>query len=374
MTSALFSPLKLRSLTLKNRIVVSPMCQYSADDGVASDWHLAHLTNLACSGAGLVVIEMTDVEREGRITLGCHGLYSDSCEAGLKPVIAAMRKWGGAAIGIQLAHAGRKGSTHKPWDGGAPLKPEESAWQTVAPSPLPFSEKSPAPRQLSVADIERLVQSFVTAARRAERLGIDTLELHGAHGYLLHQFLSPLSNHRTDEYGGSLANRMRFPLRVVEALRAVWPKEKPLGMRVTSTDFLPGGWRIEDAVLFARELKARGCDYADVSGGGVVPVAPIPVAPGYMVEYAGRIKREAQIATRSVGMILTAPQAEAVIASGEADMVALARAMLDDPHWGWHAAEALGEKIPAPPQYARATIETWPGAKIIRPKAAAAAE
>ena len=367
MASALFTPLKLRELELANRIAVSPMCQYSAEDGVANDWHLAHLTMLSGSGAGLVVIEMTDVTRTGRITPGCLGLYSDKCEAGLKRAIASVRRWGHAKLGIQLAHAGRKGSTNPPWrNAGGPLKADEGAWQTVAPSPIPFAEGWPTPKELTGPEIEQIVAAFADAARRAVRLGFDTLEIHGAHGYLLHQFLSPLSNKRADEWGGSFANRMRFPLRVTEAVRAAWPKEKPLGMRITTNEWVEGGLTPDDAVVFAREAKARGLDYACCSGGGNLPKPP-PVSPGYMVDYAAKVKHEAGIATRAIGMILAAQQAETIVSSGNADFVALARGFLDDPHWAWHAAETLGAKVPVPPQYARATVETWPGAKIVRP-------
>jgi NADPH2 dehydrogenase len=366
MTSALFTPLKLRELTLANRIAVSPMCQYSAEDGVANDWHLAHLTMLAGSGAGLVVIEMTDVTRTGRITPGCLGLYSDECEAGMKRVLASVRKWGQAKLGIQLAHAGRKGSSHKPWNGSGPLKADEGAWQTVGASPIPFAEGWPAPKELTTPEIEQIIAAFADAARRAQRLGFDTVEIHGAHGYLIHQFLSPLSNKRTDEWGGSFANRMRLAVRVTEAVRAVWPKEKPLGMRITDNEWAEGGLTPDDAVALAKELKTRGLDYACCSGGGNLPKPP-PMAPGYMVEYAAKVKREAGIATRAIGMILTPQQAEEIVASGKADFVALARGFLDDPHWAWHAAETLGVKIPVPPQYARATAEFWPGAKIVRP-------
>jgi len=373
MTSKLFSSFALRTLTLKNRIVVSPMCQYSADDGVASDWHMAHLPTMAISGAGLTMIEMTDVEPAGRITLGCLGLYSDACEAALQRVVRSAKRWGSAAIGIQLAHAGRKGSTHKPWDGGAPLQPQAGAWQTVAPSAIPFADGWPAPAALTEADLERIVGAFATATRRALRVGIDLVELHGAHGYLLHQFQSPLSNKRTDKkWGGSAENRMRFPLRVVEAVRAVWPEDKPLGMRISCHEWTDGGLTPDDAVVYARALKARGVDYLCCSGGGNVATAKIPVGPGYMVEFAAKVRRDAGIATRAIGMILTPQQAETIVADGHADMVALARGFLDDPRWGWHAAEALGAPIPAPPQYQRATRDTWPGAKLMRPTAAAA--
>ena len=370
MTSKLFSPFTLRDLELANRIVVSPMCQYSAEDGAANDWHQAHLTMLSNSGAGLLMTEMTMVERDGRIPPGCLGIYSDSHVSALKRVIESCRRWGSAKLGMQLGHAGRKGSSNVPWrEGGAPLKSGDGAWQTMAPSAIPFGENWPAPKPLSKPEIERIIKSFVAAAKRADRAGFDLIELHGAHGYLLHQFLSPLSNQRDDEFGGSRDNRMRFPLRVAEAVRAAWPERKALGARITGTDWLEGGWTPDDTVAFAGALKQRGFDYCDVSGGGVVPTAPIPIGPGYMVQFAEKVKREAGIATRAIGMIVAPQQAEDIIASGRADLVAMARAFLDDPHWGWHAAEALGGAVKLPPQYARAGAGLWPGAKLLRPEA-----
>jgi NADPH2 dehydrogenase len=373
MTSTLFSSFALSDVALANRIVVSPMCQYSAEDGAANDWHQAHLTMLSNSGAGLLMTEMTMVERDGRITPGCLGIYSDSHVAALKRVVESCRRWGSAKLGMQLGHAGRKGSTNVPWrDNGGPLKAGDGAWQTMAPSAIPFGDGYPAPKPLSKPEIERIIQSFVAAAKRADRAGFDLIELHGAHGYLLHQFLSPLSNQRDDEFGGSRDNRMRFPLRVAEAVRAVWPKGKALGARITGTDWLEDGWTPDDAVAFAAGLKQRGFDYCCVSGGGVVPKAPIPIGPGYMVQFAEKVRREAGIATRAIGMIVAPQQAEDIVASGRADLVALARGFLDDPHWGWHAAEALGATVKLPPQYARAGAALWPGAKLLRPEAKAA--
>jgi 2,4-dienoyl-CoA reductase-like NADH-dependent reductase (Old Yellow Enzyme family) len=367
MTSPLFTPFALRELVLANRIVVSPMCQYSAEDGSATDWHLLHLGSLAIAGAGLLMIEATAVEAAGRISLGCLGLYSDANEAALARVIAACRRFAKTPLGIQLAHAGRKGSATRPWQGIRALRPEEGAWQSVAPSALPFDDGWPAPHALSAAEIDRIVDAFVASTRRAARLGLDLLELHCAHGYLLHEFLSPLANRRTDDYGGSLANRMRLPLRIAAAVRAAWPAAKPLGARITGTDWLEGGWTPEDAVALARALKSEGFDYVCVSSGGIVPKAPIPIGPGYQVALAERVRRDAAIATRAVGLIAEPRQAEAIIASGEADMVAMARAFLDDPHWVWHAAEALGADIVYPPQYDRIRAAMWPGARLVRP-------
>ncbi len=371
MPSSLFTTIGLRDLTLANRIVVSPMCQYSADDGSATDWHMQHLGSLAVSGAGLVMIEATAVERAGRITHGCLGLYSDANEAALGRVVAACRRFGNTALGIQLAHAGRKGSAHRPWEGIRALSREEGAWVTVAPSPIALDEDWPVPRALAAADLDRIEAAFVAATRRAARLGLDLVEAHCAHGYLLHEFLSPIANRRGDAYGGSLENRMRFPLRIMAAMRAVWPAEKPLGARITGTDWLPGGFSIEDAVVFAGALKAIGCDYVCVSSGGIVPKAPIPVGPGYQLDLAARVRRDAGIVARAVGLLVEAHQAEAVIASGQADMVAMARAFLDDPRWPWHAAEVLGARAAYPPQYERSRPTLWPGAKLARPVRAA---
>jgi 2,4-dienoyl-CoA reductase-like NADH-dependent reductase (Old Yellow Enzyme family) len=372
MTSPLFAPLDLRDLRLANRIVVAPMCQYSAEEGSATDWHLLHLGTLALSGAGLVMIEATAVEATGRISLGCLGLYSDANEAALARVVAACRRFGNTPIGIQLGHAGRKGSAHRPWEGIRALSPAEGAWPTVAPSAVALDETWPVPEALSPADLERLVDAFVAATRRADRLGLDLVELHCAHGYLLHEFLSPLANRRQDENGGDLAGRILFPLRVAAAMRAALPAGKPLGARITGTDWIEGGMTIADAVVFAAALKAAGCDYVCVSSGGIVPKAPIPVGPGYQLDLAARVRREAGVTTRAVGLLAEPHQAEAVIASGQADMVAMARAFLDDPRWPWHAAEALGAKAAMPPQYERCRADLWPGAKLLRPTRLAA--
>jgi len=356
--SVLFSPIKLRGLTLKNRLVVSPMCQYSAEDGVANDWHFTHVNNLCLSGAAMFCIEATHVEAIGRITPGCLGLYSDACEAALKPILNSVRKHSSTAIAMQLAHAGRKASSARPWDGGQLIPVSEGGWQTVGPSAVPHKEGEAAPLALDEAGLKRIREAFVDSTRRAARLGIDAIEVHGAHGYLLHQFLSPISNRRTDEYGGSLENRMRFPLEVFDAVRAAFPADKPVGMRVSSTDWVEGGWDLAQTIAFAKALKARGVDWIDASSGGVSPLQKIPLGPGYQVQFADAIKRETGLPTIAVGLITEAKQAEEIVASGKADMVALARGMLYDPRWAWHAAAELGGQVEAPPQYWRSQPST----------------
>src|SRR6478609_6374408 len=356
--SALFSPIKLRGLTLKNRVVVSPMCQYSADDGVATDWHFTHINNLALSGAAMFCIEATHVEAIGRITPGCLGLYSDACEAALKPILHSVRKHSSTAVAMQLAHAGRKASSARPWDGGQLIPLSDGGWQTVAPSALPHKEGEAAPTALDAAGVKRIREAFVDSAKRAARIGIDALELHGAHGYLLHQFLSPISNKRTDAYGGSLENRMRFPLEVYDAVRAAFPHDKPVGMRVSSTDWVEGGWDLAQTIAFAKALKARGVDWIDASSGGVSPLQKIALGPGYQVQFADSIKRETGLPTIAVGLITEPKQAEEIVASGKADMIALARGMLYDPRWAWHAAAELGGEVEAPPQFWRSQPST----------------
>jgi NADPH2 dehydrogenase len=365
MSSALFSPISLAGLELSNRIVVSPMCQYSADDGSANDWHLIHLGGLANSGAGMVVVEATHVERHGRITHGCLGLYSDHNEAALARVIASARRAGRALFGIQLAYSGRKGSAQRPWEGGRALSAGEDSWPTIAASAIPFGDGWHTPREATDADLTRVREAFVMAANRAVRIGFDAIELHMAHGYLLHGFMSPLSNRRTDQYGGSFENRMRFPLAVARAVRAAVPRQIPLGARITGSDWREGGLTPDDCVAIAKALKGEGLDFVDISSGGVAADIRNPTEPGYNVAIAARVKREAGIATRTVGLIVQPEQAEQVVASGQADMVAVGRAFLDDPHWGWHAARALGgEAPPRPPQYERAGPKLWaPAAK-----------
>jgi 2,4-dienoyl-CoA reductase-like NADH-dependent reductase (Old Yellow Enzyme family) len=361
MATSLFSPIKLAGIELDNRIVVAPMCQYSANDGCASDWHITHLGMLANSGAGLVVVEATHVERHGRITHGCLGLYSDDCELTLKHVIAIGRRYGTAKFGIQLAHAGRKASSQRPWEGGGALKAGEDPWETIAPSALPFGPGWHVPREMTSADIARVREAFVAAAQRAVRIGFDAIELHGAHGYLVHSFMSPLSNKRTDEYGGSFENRLRFPLEVARAVRAAVPRSTALGARITGSDWLDGGLTPADAVAFTKALKEVGLDYVDVSSGGITAEARTPTTPGYNVPIADAVRRATGIATRTVGLIVMPKQADEVIAEGKADMVALARAVLDNPHWGWYAAQVLGAETKRPVQYLRASSKLWPG-------------
>jgi 2,4-dienoyl-CoA reductase-like NADH-dependent reductase (Old Yellow Enzyme family) len=356
--SALFSPLQLRGLALSNRIMVSPMCQYSADNGEATDWHFTHINSLALSGAAMFCIEATHVEAIGRITPGCLGLWNDATEAALRPIIASARKHSKAAIAMQLAHAGRKGSSHTPWDGGQLIPISEGGWQTVAPSAVPHKEGEAPPLALDAAGLARIRDAFASAAKRAERLGLDALELHCAHGYLLHQFLSPLANKRTDQYGGSLANRMRFPLEVFDAVRAAFPAAKPVGVRVSSTDWVEGGWDIAQTIELAKELKKRGVDWIDASSGGVSRLQKIALGPGYQVPFAQAIKEATGLTTIAIGLITEARQAEEIVASGKADMVALARAMLYDPRWGWHAAAELGGQVSVPPQYWRSQPST----------------
>ena len=355
--STLFSPITLRGLTLSNRIMVSPMCQYSAEDGSATDWHFTHINSLALSGAAMFCIEATHVEATGRITPGCLGLYSDANEAALKPILASLRKHSKTAIAMQLAHAGRKASSARPWDGGQLLPLEKGGWQTQAPS-VPHKEGESAPHAIDDAGLKRVRDAFVAATRRAERLGIDAIELHGAHGYLLHQFLSPIANKRTDQYGGSLENRMRYPLEVFDAVRAAFPDRKPVGVRVSATDWVEGGWDLPQTIEFARALKTRGVDWIDVSSGGVSPLQKIPLGPGYQVPLAQAVKQATGVTTMAVGLITEAKQAEDIVASGKADMVTLARGMLYDPRWGWHAAAELGGEVGAPPQYWRSQPST----------------
>ena len=364
MTSALFSPIKLAELDLANRIVVSPMCQYSADDGVANEWHMTHLGMLANSGAGLVVVEATHVERIGRITHGCVGLYSDACEDALARVVKHCKRVGSAKLGVQLAHAGRKASSQRPWEGAKALPAAEDAWPTIAPSALPFGPGWHTPRAMTEEDMARVRTAFVEAAQRALRAGFDAIELHLADGYLLHSFVSPLSNKRNDEFGGSLAGRMRFPLEVAREVRAAVPRGIPLGARITGSDWLDGGLDPNDAVELAKALKAAGLDYVDVSSGNISPDSRPPNDPGYNVPAAEAVKRGSGLAVRAVGLIAGAKQAEAIIAEGKADMIAMARAFLDEPHWAWHAAEELSADVARPKQYARAAPALWPGAAL----------
>jgi NADPH2 dehydrogenase len=303
-------------------------------------------------------IEATHVEAIGRITPGCLGLYSDANEAALKPILASVRKHSKTAVAMQLAHAGRKSSSYRPWEGGQQIPFDKGGWQTEAPSATPHKEGESAPHAIDDAGLKRIRDAFVAATRRAERLGIDAIELHGAHGYLLHQFLSPISNKRTDQYGGSLENRMRYPLEIFDAVRAAFPDNKPVGIRVSATDWVEGGWDLPQTIEFAKQLKKRGIDWIDVSSGGVSPLQKIPLAPGYQVPFAKAVKEATGVTTMAVGLITEARQAEDIVASGKADMVALARGMLYDPRWGWHAAAELGGEVSAPPQYWRSQPPT----------------
>ena len=351
MTHSLFSPLTLRDLTIENRIVVSPMCQYASVGGSATDWHLMHLGSLAMGAAGLLMVEMTNVTPEGRISPRCATLCTDENEAALARIVAFCRTYGTAKLGMQIAHAGRKGSMQPPAEGGMPLTPENGGWETVAPSAIPFMEGWPTPRELSVEDIHKLIDDHVASMIRADRLGFDLVEMHGGHGYLIHQFLSPLSNRRTDQYGGSLENRMRFPLEAFRAMRAALSPCKPLGIRLSATDWVDGGWSIEDAVIFARELKAIGCDFIDTTTGGLDPRQKIPLAPGYQVPFSARIRREADIVTMTVGLIDKPGQAQAIVSANEADCIMIGRGALYDPRWAWHAAEALRAETAYPAKY-----------------------
>ncbi|MFC5513024.1 NADH:flavin oxidoreductase/NADH oxidase [Massilia jejuensis] len=351
--SKLFTPYALGPLELSNRIAVAPMCQYSAIDGLATDWHMIHLGQLALSGAALLTIEATAVTPEGRISAGDLGLWSDDHQEALRPVIAAVRRHSPIKVAIQLSHAGRKASSAVPWEGGANVAPDEAGgWQTVAPSAVPHADGETVPLALDAAGLERIKQGFVDAARRAQGLGLDAIELHGAHGYLLHEFLSPLANRREDDYGGTLENRMRFPLEVFEAVLAAVPG-MCVGMRISASDWVEGGWDIEQSVRFGRELAGRGCHFIHVSSGGVSPQQKIPLGAGYQIAFAERIKRDTNMPTIGVGLITEPQQAEHILQSGQADMVALARAMLYDPRWPWHAAAELGAQVTAPPQYWR---------------------
>ena len=377
MTAQLFTPVELGGVTLPNRIVVSPMCQYSAVDGSAQPWHQVHYGMLAMSGAGLLCLEATHVEREGRITQGCLGLYSDENEAALKPVIEWIRGWmPGVKLGVQLAHAGRKASAQRPWKGGGPLTQADAPdlpWTTYGPSALAYDpdKKWHTPLALDAVGLKRVKEAFVSAAERSLRLGFDVIELHGAHGYLLNQFLSPLSNHRTDEYGGTAEKRRRFPLEVFEAVRRIWPAEKALGVRLSAIEWVEGGITIEDSIETARQFKALGCDFVDVSSGGNAPGQKLSVGPGYQVPFSARIRKEAGIKTWAVGLITEPEQAEKIIAAGEADCTAHARPFLIDPRWAWNAARALGvETPPLPLPAARATSILPFKPKAAAPKAA----
>jgi len=359
MTSNLFTPISLDAVTLSNRIAVSPMCQYMAEDGTANDWHLMHYGQLSMGAAGLLIFEATHVAPEGRISHRCLGLYSDENEAAIQRVVDFCKSHGVAKLGIQLAHAGRKGSVHTPMEGGKPLGPEENPWPTLGPSALPFAPGWHVPTALSDDGLATVKKQFVDAAVRAARIGFDVVELHVGHGYLLHEFVSPISNQRADQYGGSLDNRIRFPLEVFEAVRAVLPKGIACGARITGSDWIDGGVSPDEMVVFAKELKSRGCAFVDVTSGQIDPRQKIPFSPGYNVEFARRAKKEAGISAMSVGMITSAQQAERIVSAGDADMVALARGAMDDPRWAWHAARELGAETAYPPNYQRCHPSVW---------------
>ena len=353
-TPLLFTPLRVGSHELRNRIVIAPMCQYSAVDGRMTDWHVIHLGHLALSGAALLTIEATAVLPEGRISYADVGLWSDATEAALGRTLDSVRRWSDMPIAIQLAHAGRKASHEVPWKGARQIAPDQAnGWQAEAPSPVPFLPGSHAPAALDRAGLARVRAAFADSARRAARLDLAAVQVHAAHGYLLHQFLSPLSNQRGDEYGGSLENRMRFPLEVFDAVRAAFSPNRPVSVRVSGTDWVPDGWDDEQTVAFAQALEARGCAAVHVSSGGLSPDQKIPLGPGYQVPLARAVKRATGLPVVAVGLITEFEQAEAILRTGDADLIAIARAILYDPRWPWHAAAHFGARVQAPPQYLR---------------------
>ena len=350
----LFDPIRLRGLSLANRIVVSPMCQYSALDGRATDWHLVHWAQMMMSGASMFTIEATAVTAEGRISPEDLGLYDDACEEAVTRNLARARaQCPPIVVAMQLAHAGRKASSRPPWNGGTLILPADGGWTPVAPSAVPHAGHEPPPIALDDAGLARVRDAFVEAARRAQRAGIDALELHMAHGYLMHEFLSPIANRRTDRYGGDFESRIRFPLEVFGAVRAAWPDDRPLGVRLSCTDWVEGGWTLEQSVEFSARLVAHGADWIDASSGGVSPAQAIPLGPGYQVAFAGAIRRATGATTIAVGLVTDPEQAQTILAAGDADMIAMARAFLWDPRWAWHAAATLGASVVAPKQYFR---------------------
>jgi 2,4-dienoyl-CoA reductase-like NADH-dependent reductase (Old Yellow Enzyme family) len=354
--SKLFSPLSLGHLTLDNRIIIAPMCQYSANNGAASDWHTIHLGQLSLSGAGLLILEATAVNPQGRISYGDLGLWDDTTQAALKKSLSAVRQYSPMPIGIQLAHGGRKASTDKPWNGGGAIAPSEpNGWQTVAPSTIPYDTSHTVPKAMDQNDIDALIKDFVNAAKRSAELGLDLIEIHAAHGYLLHQFLSPLSNQRNDNYGGNLKNRMRLLLDVFKAVRAVFPSKKTVGVRISATDWVEGGWDLKQSIALSKELDSLGCDFIHVSTAGLSPEQQIPVAKNFQVPFATAIKEVVKMPVIAVGLITEAQQAESIIAEQQADAVALARGILYNPHWPWHAAAELGATVTAPKQYLRSS-------------------
>jgi len=359
--SALFTPLRVGALNLANRVVIAPMCQYSAVNGCMTDWHLIHLGHLALSGAALLTIEATAVLPEGRITYADVGLWNEATEAAIAGTLESIRRWSDIRIAIQLAHAGRKASTEVPWKGGVQIPPDHAnGWQTVAPSAIPYQDGENPPVALDRSGLTRVREACVAAAQRAAQFGIDAVQLHGAHGYLLHQFLSSLSNRRDDEYGGSLENRMRFPLEVFDAVRAAFPPDRAVTMRVSGTDWVDGGWDIGQTIAFAQALEARGCAAIHVSSGGLTPSQHIPVGPSYQVPLARAVKRATHMPVIAVGLITQFEQAEAVVGTGDADLIALARTILYNPRWPWHAAAHFGGHVKAPDQYLRSQPRQYP--------------
>jgi len=366
--SQLFSTARIGELTLENRIVIAPMCQYSAEQGKATSWHRIHLGALALSGAGLLILEATAVEPAGRISPDDLGLWDDETEAALQQVVDDIRTWSPIRLGIQLGHAGRKASSRAPWKGGRQLPEAQGGWQTVAPSAIAFAEQDVLPVALEPADLARIKQAFVDSALRAVRVGIELIEIHAAHGYLLHQFLSPLSNQRQDQYGGSLENRMRFPLEVFEAVRKAVPSTVPVGVRLSAIDWVDGGWDVLQSVAFSQQLELLGCDYLHVSSGGLSTAQTITLEPGYQLPFAREIREKVRIPVIGVGLITEPEQAEAVIAQKDADFVALGRVMLYNPHWPWQAAAALNAQVQAPPQYLRSEPHGLKGTLVYNTK------
>jgi len=359
--SALFEPIRIRNLELANRIVIAPMCQYSAQEGCMNDWHLIHLGQLAVSGAALLIIEATAVVADGRITHADVGPYDDETESAMGRVLESIRHWSKMPVGIQLSHAGRKASTEVPWKGGGPLSPADPlGWQTVGPSAIPFTPEYIRPQALDRQGMHEIRHAFACAARRADRLGLNLIQLHAAHGYLLHQFLSPLSNQRTDEYSGSLENRMKFPLEVFETVRQAFPAEKPVSVRVSGTDWIPGAWDLDQTAIFARALERLGCDAIHVSSGGNGLQQKIPVGPSYQVPLARAVKTAVEVPVVAVGLITGFEQAEGIIQTGDADLIGLARTILYDSRWPWHAAARFGAPVRVPSQYLRCQPERFP--------------
>lgn len=358
-TPRLFTPLRIRNLEIENRIVIAPMCQYSAEEGCMTDWHTLHLGQLALSGAGLLTIEAASVSPEGRITWADVGLYDDKTEEAMGRVLATIRRWSNIPVGIQLAHAGRKASTYKPWEKHGQIPPDQQGgWQTLAPSAVPYAEGYTIPTALDAQGLAEIRDQFASAAKRAARLGIDLIQIHAAHGYLLHQFLSPLSNQRTDEYGGSLENRARFPLEIFDVVREAFPADKPVSVRISATDWVEGGFNLEEAVAFSKMLEARGADAIHVSSGGLHPEQKIEVYPGYQVPLARAVKAAVNIPVVAVGLITRPEHAESIVASGDADIIGIARGALYNPRWPWHAAAELGAQVHAPDQYLRCQPHT----------------